>query len=83
MALRRYEACRIRLVSQPDYADSLMGVAKRMSGEMGFVGAFYSGFVPILFKQVSRLPPACLLVNITPWCRAQASPASAAKRWLS
>merc|ERR1719472_488670 len=29
-----------------------MGVAKRMSGEMGFVGAFYSGFVPILFKQV-------------------------------
>jgi len=47
-----YEACRIRLVSQPDYADSLMGVAKRMSSEMGFVGAFYSGFVPILFKQV-------------------------------
>merc|ERR1719198_2396887 len=47
-----YEACRIRLVSQPDYADSLMGVAKRMSSELGFVGAFYSGFVPILFKQV-------------------------------
>ena len=49
-----YEACRIRLVSQPDYADSLMGVAKRMSSEMGFVGAFYSGFVPILFKQVNE-----------------------------
>jgi len=47
-----YEACRIRLVSQPDYADSLMGTAKRMSSEMGFVGAFYSGFVPILFKQI-------------------------------
>jgi len=47
-----YEACRIRLVSQPDYADSLMGVAKRMSSEMGMIPAFYSGFVPILFKQV-------------------------------
>ena len=50
--LRRYEACRIRLVSQPDYADSLGGTAKRMMSELGFVGAFYSGFVPILFKQV-------------------------------
>merc|ERR1712216_652424 len=47
-----YEACRIRLVSQPDYADSLAGTAKRMMSEPGFVGAFYSGFVPILFKQV-------------------------------
>jgi solute carrier family 25 phosphate transporter 3 len=47
-----YEACRIRLVSQPDYASSLMGVATRMSSELGFVNAFYSGFVPILFKQV-------------------------------
>ena len=60
-----YEACRIRLVSQPDYADSLMGVAKRMSSEMGFVGAFYSGFVPILFKQVHAVharhdPPAAM-----------------------
>merc|ERR1719282_321154 len=26
--------------------------ASRMSAEMGFVGAFYSGFVPILFKQI-------------------------------
>jgi len=47
-----YEACRIRLVSQPDYAPSLMATASRMSSEMGFVTAFYSGFVPILFKQV-------------------------------
>jgi len=47
-----YEACRIRLVSQPDYASSLMATATRMSSEMGFVGAFYSGFIPILFKQV-------------------------------
>jgi len=47
-----YEACRIRLVSQPDYASSLMGTANRMMSEMGFVGAFYSGFVPILLKQI-------------------------------
>jgi len=47
-----YEACRIRLVSQPDYAPSLPACATRMMGEMGFVGAFYSGFVPILFKQI-------------------------------
>ena len=39
-------------MSQPDYADSLMGVAKRMSSELGMFTAFYSGFVPILFKQV-------------------------------
>ena len=47
-----YEACRIRLVSQPDYATSLPACAARMSSEMGFVGAFYSGFIPILFKQI-------------------------------
>jgi len=47
-----YEACRIRLVSQPDYASSLVAVGNRMMSEMGFVGAFYSGFVPILFKQI-------------------------------
>jgi len=47
-----YAACRIRLVSQPDYAPSLGATATKMMGEMGFIGAFYSGFVPILFKQV-------------------------------
>jgi len=47
-----YEACRIRLVSQPDYAPSLMATATKMSSELGFMNAFYSGFVPILFKQV-------------------------------
>jgi len=47
-----YEACRIRLVSQPDYAASLPACAARMSSEMGFVNAFYSGFIPILFKQI-------------------------------
>jgi len=47
-----YEACRIRLVSQPDYASSLGGTASRLMAENGFIGAFYSGFVPILFKQI-------------------------------
>ena len=47
-----YEACRIRLVSNPDYASGMVSCATKMSSEMGFVGAFYSGFVPILFKQI-------------------------------
>lgn len=52
MFLCPYEACRIRLVSQPDYANGMMACAKRMNAEMGFMGAFYSGFIPILCKQV-------------------------------
>jgi len=47
-----FEAVRIRLVSQPDYAPSMPACATKMASEMGVVGAFYSGFVPILFKQV-------------------------------
>ncbi|KAJ8598338.1 hypothetical protein CTAYLR_002970 [Chrysophaeum taylorii] len=47
-----YEACRIRLVSNPTYASSMIGCASRMWSEQGFVNAFYSGFVPILFKQI-------------------------------
>lgn len=47
-----FEACRIRLVSQPEYANGMMECAKRMSSEMGFIGAFYSGFIPILCKQI-------------------------------
>ena len=47
-----YEACRIRLVSNPTYASSMADCAKKMMSESGFVGAFYSGFVPILFKQI-------------------------------
>merc|ERR1712113_164415 len=47
-----YEATRIRLVSQPDYAPGIVSCAKRMASEMGVVPAFYSGFVPILFKQI-------------------------------
>merc|ERR1712100_378834 len=47
-----YEACRIRLVSDPTYATSMLGTAKRLLAENGLVGGFYSGFVPILFKQI-------------------------------
>merc|ERR1711934_5454 len=47
-----YEACRIRLVSDPTYATSMAGTAKRLMAENGIVGGFYSGFVPILFKQI-------------------------------
>jgi len=47
-----YEATRIRLVSNPDYAPGMVSCAKKMASEMGVVPAFYSGFVPILFKQI-------------------------------
>jgi len=46
------EACRIRAVSQPDYAPGLPGVASRLLREEGAIKGFYSGFGPILFKQV-------------------------------
>ncbi|KAJ5725175.1 Mitochondrial phosphate carrier protein [Penicillium malachiteum] len=45
------EATRIRLVSQPTFASGLLGGFSRILKEEG-IGAFYSGFGPILFKQV-------------------------------
>lgn len=51
IALCPLEATRIRLVSQPTFATGLLdGFAKILKSEG--VGAFYSGFGPILFKQV-------------------------------
>lgn len=51
IALCPLEATRIRLVSQPEFASGLMsGFGKILKNEG--VGAFYSGFGPILFKQV-------------------------------
>jgi solute carrier family 25 phosphate transporter 3 len=47
-----YEACRIRLVSNPEYAPGMVSCAQKMVGEMGMIPAFYSGFVPILCKQI-------------------------------
>ena len=46
------EATRIRLVSQPTFATGLIsGAAKLMSTE-GLINGFYSGFGPILMKQI-------------------------------
>jgi len=47
-----FEACRIRAVSDPNYAPGMVSVGKRMVSEMGVVGAFYSGLGPILLKQI-------------------------------
>jgi len=46
------EATRIRLVSDPSFADGLAGGAGRLLKEEGFVRGFYSGLGPILFKQI-------------------------------
>lgn len=46
------EATRIRLVSDPKFASGLVGGATRLFKEDGFVRGFYSGFGPMLFKQV-------------------------------
>ncbi|GIJ83517.1 mitochondrial phosphate carrier protein [Aspergillus pseudoviridinutans] len=51
IALCPLEATRIRLVSQPTFASGLMsGFGKILKNEG--IGAFYSGFGPILFKQI-------------------------------
>ncbi|KAG9048670.1 Cu/Pi carrier [Tulasnella sp. UAMH 9824] len=51
VALCPLEATRIRLVSQPSFASGLASGFARIAREEGFKG-FYSGFGPILFKQV-------------------------------
>lgn len=50
IALCPLEATRIRLVSEPTYASGLVSGFTKMASTEG-VGAFYSGFGPILFKQ--------------------------------
>lgn len=50
IALCPLEATRIRLVSDPTYANGLIGGFSKMLKNEG-VGAFYAGFGPILFKQ--------------------------------
>lgn len=50
IALCPLEATRIRLVSDPTYANSLIGGFSKILKNDGF-GAFYAGFGPILFKQ--------------------------------
>jgi len=46
------EAARIRAVSNPEYGNGLAGVAGRLLREEGIIRGFYSGFGPILFKQI-------------------------------
>ncbi|KAK5632457.1 hypothetical protein RRF57_008171 [Xylaria bambusicola] len=53
IALCPLEATRIRLVSEPTYANGLIGGFTKMLKQEG-VGAFYAGFGPILFKHYSR-----------------------------
>jgi solute carrier family 25 phosphate transporter 3 len=51
IALCPLEAARIRLVSQPDFAPNMPTAIVKLSKE-GILKGFYSGFGPILFKQV-------------------------------
>lgn len=51
IALCPLEATRIRLVSQPNFANGLIGGFSKILKEEG-VGSFYNGFTPILFKQI-------------------------------
>ncbi|KAG0301155.1 mitochondrial phosphate carrier protein [Linnemannia gamsii] len=52
VALCPLEATRIRLVSQPSFATGLVGGFSRILKEEGVIRGFYSGFGPILLKQV-------------------------------
>ena len=53
VALCPLEATRIRLVSQRGFASGLTTGFMRILREDGIIRGFYSGFIPILFKQVS------------------------------
>ncbi|KAJ3357634.1 Dynein heavy chain 6, axonemal, partial [Kappamyces sp. JEL0680] len=46
------EATRIRLVSNPTFASGLLSAMPKIIKTDGFVRGFYSGFGPILFKQI-------------------------------
>ncbi|KAG0072972.1 mitochondrial phosphate carrier protein [Linnemannia elongata] len=52
VALCPLEATRIRLVSQPTFATGLVGGFTRILKEDGLIRGFYSGFGPILLKQI-------------------------------
>lgn len=46
------EATRIRLVSDPKFADGLISAVPKIIQHDGIMSGFYSGFGPILFKQI-------------------------------
>ncbi|CAO3626814.1 unnamed protein product [Cunninghamella blakesleeana] len=52
VALCPLEATRIRLVSQPDFANGLVSGFTKILKNEGVLRGFYSGFGPILFKQI-------------------------------
>ncbi|KAF9425263.1 mitochondrial phosphate carrier protein [Entomortierella beljakovae] len=52
VALCPLEATRIRLVSQPTFATGLVSGFSRILKEEGVIRGFYSGFGPILLKQI-------------------------------
>lgn len=64
IALCPLEATRIRLVSTPGFANGLVGGFSKILKNEG-IGAFYSGFGPILFKQYVHLDRA--IIRITQW----------------
>ena len=50
IALCPLEAARIRMVSDPTFANGLVSGMSKIASQEG-LGGFYSGFGPILFKQ--------------------------------
>jgi solute carrier family 25 phosphate transporter 3 len=46
------EATRIKLVSNPQYADGLISAFPKIIKDQGIKNGFYAGFGPILFKQI-------------------------------
>ncbi|KAG0196515.1 mitochondrial phosphate carrier protein [Mortierella sp. GBA30] len=52
IALCPLEATRIRMVSQPSFATGLVSGFSRILKEEGVIRGFYSGFAPIVLKQV-------------------------------
>ncbi|OBT46508.1 hypothetical protein VE00_03336 [Pseudogymnoascus sp. WSF 3629] len=51
VALCPFEAARIRLVSQPAFASGMVSCFRKIAKQEG-IGALYSGFGPVLLKQV-------------------------------
>jgi solute carrier family 25 phosphate transporter 3 len=61
------EATRIRLVSERGFASGLVTGFTRILREDGVYRGFYSGFIPILCKQVPTLPlPFSEIYSLTP-----------------
>lgn len=71
IALCPLEATRIRLVSQPAFATGLLSGFGKIYSQEG-IGAFYSGFGPILFKQyVPKIALIGTFANVQKGCPTQ------------